>query len=73
MEFHSVCYDFHSLKPSFDPENGFILNVSVCGQPKRIEYKSEYNTPFVNTDFYACWIMRTRLGPDGKLESNDPG
>ena len=66
--FHPACYDFQSLKQSYDPENGFILVVSAWQQPKRNEYKSEYNTPFVNTDFYACWIMRTRLSPDGKLE-----
>ena len=69
---HEGCYDFQLLKKSFSQSEGFILGVSMCEEPNRKFFKSEYFTPFVNYDNNASWILRVTLAKDGKLQMIDP-
>lgn len=44
----------------------------MCEEPHRKLFKSEYNTPFVNFENNASWLMRVSLTTEGKFEMDDP-
>ena len=72
MDFFEGAYSFNLVTTSHNDEQGFLLSSAIFEEPNRVNYKTDYLSPWVNVDDSASWLMRVKLNTKGEFVQQDP-